>query len=237
MPTVDVQPSAAALEIAIVKRVVAEACQISVAQLDAKCRTEPLATVRRIALALCDEITSASRVLIGEEFGGRCETTVSWACITIADECTVNGSMAARVGALRAKCIATMNDELPASAAKQSPGLRIFAEREIREAYAYAAQGGQALHLMGGRYAYLRDDTPACFKGRGELAHLFDQDRKRLEASARRLGVRVIRVERPGTPQQHIDLCGKPLERAKELAMQLEWEREHGLLDQPHGKS
>lgn len=127
-----------------------------------------------------------------------------------------------------------MTNKVNATAAAQGSGLRVFAQRAIRDAYAHAAQGGQALHLMDGRFAYLRDDTPACFKGRRELAHLFDQDRVRLERFARRLGVRVIKVERAGTYQQHIDLCGKPLERAKELARQIEWESEHGLLDGPN---
>lgn len=83
---------------------------------------------------------------------------------------------------------------------------------------------------MAGRYAYMRDDTPSCFKGRRQIAHLFDQDKARLVRTAKRFGVRVILVEREGTHQQHIDLCGKPLERALELAKQLAWEREHGLL-------
>jgi hypothetical protein len=67
---------------------------------------------------------------------------------------------------------------------------------------------------MSGSFAYLRSDTPSCFKGRATIAHLFDQDLTRLVKTARRLGVRVIRVERSGTPKQHIDLCGKPLELA-----------------------
>jgi hypothetical protein len=92
--------------------------------------------------------------------------------------------------------------------------LKTFAEREIRAAYEYAGIGGQALHLMSGRYAYLRADTPQCFKGRSQLAHLFDQDPVRLAATARRFGVRVIRIERPGTLKQHIDLCAGPLLRA-----------------------
>lgn len=108
--------------------------------------------------------------------------------------------------------------------------MKIFEERQIREAYAHAQEGGQALHLMAGRYAYLRDDTPSCFKGRRQIAHLFDQDKERLTRTAKRFGVRVILVEREGTHQQHIDLCGKPLERAMELAKQEEWEADHGLL-------
>ena|ERR1035437_9271718 len=93
-------------------------------------------------------------------------------------------------------------------------GMRTFAQRELYEAWAFAAQGGQAVHLMDGGVAYLQKRTPNCFKGRAYIAHLFDQDRGRLIATAKRLGVNVILVERQGTSKQHIDLCGRPLERA-----------------------
>ncbi|MDF3058535.1 MAG: hypothetical protein K0R17_2750 [Rariglobus sp.] len=109
--------------------------------------------------------------------------------------------------------------------------MKTFRQNELLAAYEYAAAGEQALHLMSGAFAYGQARTPACFKGRKQIAHLFDQDRKRLEATARQFGVRVIRVERIGERGQHIDLCGKPLERALELAKQIEWETEHGLLE------
>ena len=96
--------------------------------------------------------------------------------------------------------------------------MKVFQERELKQALAHAASGGQAIHLMSGRYAYLRSDTPNCFKGREIIAHLFDQDVQRLVKTIRRLGVRSVRVERTGTDRQHVDLCGKPLERALELA-------------------
>ena len=96
--------------------------------------------------------------------------------------------------------------------------MKTFQEKELHDAYAYAAQGGQALHLMSGRYAYLRADTPSCFKGRDQIAHLFDQNKDRLIATARKCGVRVIRVERERTHRQHIDLCGGPLAKALSLA-------------------
>ena len=92
--------------------------------------------------------------------------------------------------------------------------MRVYQTKELPAAYEHAAQGGQSLHLMSGRFAYLRKDTPSCFKGRGQIAHLFDQDTSRLAATARRFGVRIIKVERQGERGQHIDLCGKPLERA-----------------------
>jgi hypothetical protein len=109
--------------------------------------------------------------------------------------------------------------------------MKLFPRRQIREAMAHAGAGGQALHVMGGSFAYLRPDTPSCFKGRSEIAHLFDQNRDRLIKTAKRFGVRVIKVERDGGEGQHIDLCGKPLERAQNLAKQIEWESTHGLLD------
>lgn len=96
--------------------------------------------------------------------------------------------------------------------------MKIFQQREIREAYAHAAAGGQALHVFSGAFAYMQARTPNCFKGRRQIAHLFDQDHARLIATAQRLGVRVILVEHPGTYRQHIDLCGRPLDRAIEQA-------------------
>lgn len=109
--------------------------------------------------------------------------------------------------------------------------MKLFLQNELIEAYEHAKGGGQALHMMSGRFAYLRNDTPACFKGRRELAHLFDRDPKRLIATARKFGVRVIKIEREGDPmRQHIDLCGKPLERAIEFTKQIDWEKAHGLL-------
>jgi hypothetical protein len=89
-----------------------------------------------------------------------------------------------------------------------------FACLEVTEAKAYAAAGGQALHC----HRIIFDDSPRCFKAavaQGEdIGHLFDQDARRLVATARRLGVRVILVERRGTLGQHIDLCGAPMRRA-----------------------
>lgn len=92
--------------------------------------------------------------------------------------------------------------------------MKLFPTMQIREAREYAAVGGQALHMMTGQWAK-GWGGPQCFRQADEFAHLFDQDVPRLKATARRLGVRVIVVSRPGTPGQHIDLCGKPLQRAK----------------------
>jgi hypothetical protein len=92
----------------------------------------------------------------------------------------------------------------------------MFKQHEVREAVAYAAEGGQALHLH--RIIANRAKAPRCFVraiDRGEeIAHLFDQDEARLRATVRELGVRVVVVERRGEPGQHVDLCGAPLKKA-----------------------
>lgn len=87
---------------------------------------------------------------------------------------------------------------------------------EVPEAIAHAAAGGQSLHLH--RIIVDRRKAPRCFVqavDRGEqIAHLFDQDEARLRQTARRLGVRVVVVERRGEEGQHVDLCGGPLRKA-----------------------
>ena len=94
--------------------------------------------------------------------------------------------------------------------------MRLFEMREIKESLEYAESGGQALHLMshsGGTYP----NAPDCFRRTSEFAHLIDMDKERLIATAKRLGVRVIKVSREGHEGQHIDLCGKPLAKAKAM--------------------
>lgn len=87
---------------------------------------------------------------------------------------------------------------------------------EIDEALTHAAAGGQSLHLH--RIIVDRNRAPRCFVAavdRGEdIAHLFDLDEVRLVATAKRLGVRVVYIDRAGTARQHIDLCGAPLRKA-----------------------
>lgn len=90
--------------------------------------------------------------------------------------------------------------------------MKLFTQKQLREARDCAAQGEQALHIF---KAYAAPGAPAVFRRHKEWAHLFDQDEERLIKTVKRLGVRVIKVERRGQPLQHIDLCGKPLERAK----------------------
>lgn len=94
--------------------------------------------------------------------------------------------------------------------------MKKFSFREIDEAKEYAAAGGQALHLH--RIIVDRKKAPMCFVAavaRGEdIAHLFDQDTRRLERTVRRLGVRIVVVEHEGRPGQHVDLCAGPLKKA-----------------------
>lgn len=93
--------------------------------------------------------------------------------------------------------------------------MKVFSFHQIREALAYAAAGGQAMHL---HRILNRRTAPGCFIAavdRGEhIAHLFDLDADRLTATLRRLGVRKVRVELAGTYKQHADLCGAPLHKA-----------------------
>ncbi len=90
--------------------------------------------------------------------------------------------------------------------------MKTFQMSEIFEAYEHVNTGGQALHL------HTVNQGHPLFKRYPVIAHLLDLDKDRLVRTAKKLGVRVIKVEREGTGKQHIDLCGKPLERAKELA-------------------
>jgi hypothetical protein len=97
--------------------------------------------------------------------------------------------------------------------------VKLFTTWDVEEALAHAAAGGQALHL----HAIIPDrkTAPRCFVAavdRGEpIAHLFDRDRDRLIRTAKRLGVKVVYVDRDGTDRQHIDLCAGPLRKAYAL--------------------
>ena len=97
--------------------------------------------------------------------------------------------------------------------------MKVFTQWEVEEAVRYAEDGGQALHLHKIIVDY--DKAPSCFvkavRSGKDIAHLFDQNRERLEQTVRRLGVNIVVVEHAGQPGQHVDLCGGPLERAKRL--------------------
>lgn len=90
--------------------------------------------------------------------------------------------------------------------------MQLYSERrQYREALACAAEGGQALFV----HAWHGPSRIKCFDGAPWIGKLFDQDRARLAATARRLGVRIVKVDRAGEPGQHIDLVGRPLQRAR----------------------
>lgn len=80
------------------------------------------------------------------------------------------------------------------------------------EMRAHIKAGGQALELWDKSFT-LHPRAPRCFRGKN-FAKLYDQDEARLIATARRLGVRVIKVDRPGQEYQHIDLVGVPMRKA-----------------------
>lgn len=94
--------------------------------------------------------------------------------------------------------------------------MKHFTWDQIEAAVGHSGAGGQALHTH--QFIVNWDKAPKCFRdevraGR-DIAHLFDRDAKRLDATAKRLGVRVRVIERWGRETQHIDLCGAPLARA-----------------------
>lgn len=87
--------------------------------------------------------------------------------------------------------------------------------KAIREAKEYAEKGYQALHIWepkGLKKGW--PNTPKCFRESDFWGHLIDQDEERLIATARKLGVKNIKVCKKGTNEQHIDLCKTPLRKA-----------------------
>lgn len=83
--------------------------------------------------------------------------------------------------------------------------------REYRAALAVVAAGEQALfiHPWGG------PSRIRCFNGVREIGKLFDQDKARLVATAKRLGVRKVVIDREDLPEQHVDLVAGPLRKAR----------------------
>lgn len=89
--------------------------------------------------------------------------------------------------------------------------MKLFPMRELAAAREHAMKGGQALHIHN-----VNAFGHRLFRRYPEIAHLFDQNKERLVRTAKQLGVRVIKIDKENTSSQHIDLCGKPFERAKE---------------------
>ena len=92
--------------------------------------------------------------------------------------------------------------------------MKLFQHMELLEAYKHVANDGQALHVWippEGKWP----GAPKCFlKSNKQWGHLMDLNEERLIETAKRLGVKVIKVAQCGRRSQHIDLCGKPLEKA-----------------------
>jgi hypothetical protein len=91
--------------------------------------------------------------------------------------------------------------------------VKLFAGQNNPEAIGHAAAGGQSLEQWPAWVTRLIPTAPRCFRGR-PFAKLYDQDADRLRATARRLGVRVVKIDRPGRPEQHVDLVGGPMRKA-----------------------
>lgn len=70
-------------------------------------RPEPLATARRVAMALAAELAPASTYVVGHAFN-REHNSVMYAQTSIADQCAIDERFAARVGALRQACVAAI---------------------------------------------------------------------------------------------------------------------------------
>ncbi len=86
-----------------VAAVVAGDFGVTVEDLAARDRSEPLATARRVAFALARELTNAPLAVIGDLFG-RDHGTVIHAVDSVRDQCDTSAAFAARVGTLRAVC-------------------------------------------------------------------------------------------------------------------------------------
>lgn len=67
--------------------------------------------------------------------------------------------------------------------------MKIFLQREIREAYAAAAAGGVALHICDSA-GLVPASAPGCFRRSAQFAHMFDQDYNRMPGQGDRKGQR-----------------------------------------------
>lgn len=96
--------------------------------------------------------------------------------------------------------------------------IKPFYRKELNAALDYVAAGGQALIV----HAWNGASTVGPFGRPQIIGKLFDLDADRLAKTAERLGVRRIVLCRESTEKQHIDLVGRPLERAKRAAFAAE---------------
>ncbi len=93
--------------ITIIQHLVAQDYQLPAVALVNRDRSEPLATARRVAMALARELTLSSHVNIGAAFD-RDGGTVLHACDSVRNQCATDKQFAARVGALRVACSVAM---------------------------------------------------------------------------------------------------------------------------------
>jgi hypothetical protein len=84
------------------------------------------------------------------------------------------------------------------------------ARRDLERALKDSAEGGQSLFT----HAWGLNIGPGCFRGAPVIGKLFDRDARRLEKTARCLGVRIVKIDHSGRPDQHVDLVGTPLNKA-----------------------
>lgn len=97
--------------------------------------------------------------------------------------------------------------------------MKLFTAKQVRDAIAYGDAGGQALHVWSPPQNETKSfwpGAPVCFQNAGIWAHLIDRDLQRLKDTARKFGVRKIKISSQGRSGQHVDLCGRPLDRAME---------------------
>lgn len=92
--------------------------------------------------------------------------------------------------------------------------MRIYLQKDLVKALSYAESGGQSLYLWTPSTS-MRAKAPKVFRvAAAPWGKLFDQDQDRLTKTAKKYGVRRIKIDRPGERGQHIDLCETPLLRA-----------------------
>lgn len=91
--------------------------------------------------------------------------------------------------------------------------MRVYGAWDVEEAVEYAKTGEIAIHL----HRIIGPTAPGCFKRDIAvglpIAHVFGCDELQLRVIAKRCGVRVVVIDRPGTDRQHIDMCGAPLRK------------------------
>jgi len=88
---------------------VADAYGFTPSDLTARCRVQPLAFARQVAMFLCRELTDESLVSIGMAFEGRDHGTVIHACTRVRDVCRQSARVRAFVASLRKSLASPIN--------------------------------------------------------------------------------------------------------------------------------